>query len=125
MQAAQGTPAAYAAKPKTQGASRVWKAFDWVTQRCQLPHPQDKTKVCGAPPTKGGGTSGHRAHLVKHHGSEWAHILETGETKTSVQMINDALAAQIDVSKPALGEKETAELNRLVALWVAKCGRPK
>ena len=40
-------------------------------------------------------------------------------------MINDALAAKIDVSKPALGEKETAELNRLVALWVAKCGRPK
>ena len=40
-------------------------------------------------------------------------------------MIADALAAKVDVSKPALGNNETNELDRLVARWIAKCGRPQ
>jgi hypothetical protein len=40
-------------------------------------------------------------------------------------MIKAAFAAKTDESKPALGDKEAAELNRLVALWVSKCGRPQ
>ena len=57
------------------------------------------------------------------HAEEWAHIQITGERKTSVQMIDAALAAKTDISKPALGKDETKELNRLAALWVSKCGR--
>ena len=51
----------------------------------------------------------------------------TGSVKTSVQMIEDALAAKTDVSRPALGGKESErdELHRLAALWVSKCGQPQ
>jgi hypothetical protein len=42
-------------------------------------------------------------------------------------MIEDALAAKTDVSRPALGGKESErdELHRLAALWVSKCGQPQ
>ena len=73
----------------------------------------------------GSGTSGHLAHLQKHHSAEWTHILEAGEVKTSVTMIADALSAKRDLSVPALGGKERDELHRLVALWISKCGRPQ
>ena len=112
-------------KVKKQGSSRVWLAFDWRTNRCKLACRADTTKVCGKPPRAGTGTSGHRAHLSKEHRDEWTHILKTGDVKSSVDMIKDALAAQVDQTKPALGAEETAELHRLVALWVAKCGRPQ
>ena len=112
-------------KGKKQGPSRVWLAFDWATQRCKLPHPEDRTRVCNAEPCKGTGTSGHRLHLNQFHSDEWTHILKTGEVKTTVQMIKEALAAKTDLSKPELGEKERDELHRLVALWVSKCGRPQ
>ena len=108
---------------KRKGTSRVWLAFDRNTNRCCLPHPRDRTRQCGAPPKGGTGTSGHLAHLQTEHAEEWVHILRTGEVKTTVQMIEHAFAAKIDESKPALGDKETAELNRLVALWITKCGR--
>ena len=103
----------------------MWLAFDRDTNRCKLPHPKDNSKVCGAAPAKGSGTSGHIAHLQQYHPDEWLHIQRTGEVKTSVQMIDDALAAKVDVSKPPLGAKEKKELDRLVALWVVKCGRPQ
>eukprot|EP00966_Prymnesium_polylepis_P291028 6721143-Prymnesium_polylepis.2 len=40
-------------------------------------------------------------------------------------MIEDAFAAKVDESKPSLGDEQSAELNRLVALGVSKCGRPQ
>ena len=40
-------------------------------------------------------------------------------------MIAEALAATVDVSRPALGDKEKDELHRLAALWLSKCGRPQ
>jgi hypothetical protein len=104
-------------------ASRVWLAFDRVTNLCTLPHKDDHTRVCGKLPKQGTGTSGHRQHLDAEHPGEWLHIKQTGQVKTSVQMIKDAFAASVDESKPALGKKETNELNCLVALWVSKCGR--
>lgn len=110
---------------KKQGPSRVWLAFDFATNTCMLPHPQDSTRKCGAGPGAGTGTSGHRAHLSKEHNIEWAHILTTGKVKTSVQMIADALNAKVDLSTPSLGDKEKDELHRLTALWVSKCGRPQ
>ena len=128
-QRTEGVPAASAAqqvkKAKKQGPSRVWLAFDWATQKCKLPHPQDGTRPCGALPGRGTGTSGHRTHLAKFHGAEWTHILQDGEVKTTVQMIRDAFAAKQDLSKPALGTAERDELHRLVALWISKCGRPQ
>ena len=123
--ATEDAAAASASKHKREGRSRVWLAFDRETNRCCLPHPRDKTRKCGTLPGKGSGTSGHRQHLQVEHGPEWAHIQATGQVKTTVQMIEAAFAAKTDESKPALGEKDTAELNRLVALWVAKCGRPQ
>lgn len=108
-----------------EGRSRVWLAFDRATSTCKLPHPNDRTKLCGAPPGRGTGTSGHRQHLTAVHPTEWAHILKTGEVKTSVQMIEDALTAKVDETKPALNQADTDELHRLAALWVAKCGRPQ
>jgi hypothetical protein len=113
-----------ATEHKRTGRSRVWKAFDRTTQTCTLPHPKDRGRICGAPPGKGTGTSGHRQHLTAEHAEEWTHILKTGERKTSVQMIEEALKAKVDLTKPALGDKERDELHRLVGLWVAKCGRP-
>ena len=110
---------------KKQGPSRVWLAFDWVTQRCKLPHPSEPGRKCGAGPGKGSGTSGHRLHLNQHHAKEWLNIQATGEVRTSVQMIKDALAAEVDQSKPALGDKERDELHRLTSLWISKCGRPQ
>ena len=112
-------------KHQRKPRSRVWLAFDRETNRCCLPHPKDKTRKCGVAPGKGSGTSGHIMHLQADHAEEWNHIRLTGEVKTSVQMIEAAFAAKTDESKPALGDKETAELNRLVALWVTKCGRPQ
>ena len=111
-------------KVKKQGPSRVWLAYDFKTNRCKLPCAKDKTRPCGAGSGKGSGTSGHLAHLKSVHGAEWAHIMTTGEVKTTVQMIDQALAAQVDESKPLLGQKEMNELHRLTALWIAKCGRP-
>ena len=40
-------------------------------------------------------------------------------------MIEDMLAAKQDESLPMLGDKERDELHRMVALWIAKCGRPQ
>ena len=57
--------------------------------------------------------------------SEWTHILATGQRKTTVEMISDALVAQVNQSKPALGNAGRDELHRLAALWVAKHGRPQ
>ena len=125
QEAAQGTTAEDAAKTRKQGPSRVWLCFRFKTNRCMLRHPADKTRECGAAPQKGTGTSGHIQHLRRVHGPEWTEVLATGELKSAVQMIDDALAAKVDISKPALGTKETAELHRLVALWIAKCGRPQ
>ena len=105
--------------------SRVWLAFDPLTHRCKLPHPENKAKVCGAPPLPGSGTSGYIGHLEKFHALEWAHIKLTGEVKTTLDMIADAFAAKTDETKPPLGDKDSNELHRLVALWVAKCGRPQ
>lgn len=110
---------------KRGGRSRVWKAFNRDTDRCQLPHPTKPGQVCNGLPGKGTGTSGHINHLEKEHPDEWLHILKTGERKTSSQMIADALAAKTDQSKPALAEAESNELHRLVARWIAKCGRPQ
>ena len=112
-------------RKQRQKRSRVWLAFCPNTNKCKLPHPEDKTRVCGASPGNGTGTSGHLAHLRDKHAQEWAHIQLTGEVKTSTEMIEDAFKAQTDQSKPHLGDKETDELHRLVALWVAKCGRPQ
>ena len=52
-----------------------------------------------------------------------AHSGGGSEEDHTVAMIDDALAAQVDQSKPALGNKDRDELHRLAALWVAKCGR--
>ena len=109
---------------KRKGTSRVWLAFNRNTNRCCLPDAMDKTKVCGKLPKSGTGTSGHRLHLMNEHSEDWKHIQSTGQVP-AVQVIAAALAAKVDKSKPALGEKESNELNRLVALWVAKCGRPQ
>ena len=104
------------------GKSRVWKAFNRATGRCMLPHPEDPSRVCNAPPEKGTGTSGEIRHLERKHGDEWLHIKQFGERQTQ-QVIEDALAAKVDQSKPALGQEHSAELDRLVARWIAKCGR--
>ena len=112
-------------KHRRSGRSRVWLAFDRETNLCCLPGRNDRTKKCGKPPTSGSGTSGHLTHLQSEHPEEWAHIKLTGQVKTTVQMIEAAFAAKTDETKPALGNEESAELNRLVALWVSKCGRPQ
>ena len=123
--ATENKAASSSSKHTREGRSRVWLAFDRKTNLCCLPHPRDKTRKCGAQPGKGSGTSGHRQHLQAEHATEWTHIQVTGQVKTTIQMIDAAFAAKVDESKPALGEKETGELNRLVALWVTKCGRPQ
>ena len=38
-------------------------------------------------------------------------------------MIESALKAKVDETKPSLNDEDTAELHRLIALWIAKCGR--
>ena len=122
---AQGEVAAQRSH-KREGRSNVWKAFNRETNRCTLPHPSgDAGRVCNAPPERGSGTSGHIRHLEAQHRDEWLHIKVTGERKTSTQMIADAFAAKLDESKPALGNMESNELDRLVARWIAKCGRPQ
>jgi hypothetical protein len=118
-------PAASTTKGKKQGPSRVWLAFDWATQKCKLPHPQDGSRVCGAPPGRGTGTSGHRTHLTAFHAEEWVHIQMHGKVKTTPQMIKDAFAAKTDISKPSVGNEDRDELHRLTALWISKCGRPQ
>ena len=110
---------------KRSGTSRVWQAFDRNTNRCTLPHKDDKTKVCGKPPNKGGGTSGHIQHLSKEHAVEWEHIQRTGVRKTTVDMIKDALKAKVDLTTPSVTESASDELDKLTALWVTKCGRPQ
>ena len=116
-------PAQVRASPTSKGRSRVWLAIDKVSNTCMLPCPNDKTQMCCRTPPKGGGTSGQVAHLKQWHPKEWAHIQETGQVKTSVQMIEDALKAKTDQSMPALPINDRDELHRLVAVWIAKCGR--
>ena len=122
---AAATATASSDKHKRQGRSRVWLAFDRKTNRCMLPHKNDKTRRCNAPPNRGTGTSGHLLHLQTDHPEEWAHVKATGQLKTTVAMIDAAFAAKIDQTKPALGDQEASELHRLVALWISKCGRPQ
>ena len=105
------------------GRSLVWKAFDRTTGRCTLPHPTKHGEKCNSQPDAGTGTSGEIRHLEKEHEAEWLHIKQTGERKSSSQMIEDALAAQKNQSLPALGQQESNELDRLVARWLAKCTR--
>lgn len=38
-------------------------------------------------------------------------------------MIADAIAAQADISAPAVSDKDRDELHRLTSLWISKCGR--
>ena len=49
----------------------------------------------------------------------------TGERMTSTDMIKEAFRAKVDESKPMLGQAEENQLDRLVARWIAKCGRPQ
>jgi hypothetical protein len=93
-----GASTSAAPERKRKGTSRVWLAFDRDTNRCTLPHPTDKSKVCDAAPKKGTGTSGHLVHLQIEHPEEWLHIKKTGQRKTSVQMIEDSLKAKVDES---------------------------
>ena len=44
---------------------------------------------------------------------------------TTTAMIESALKAKVDETKPALNEEDTNEFHRLVALWVAKCEWPQ
>jgi len=121
----QGNATDLPSQHKREGRSRVWKAFDRATNRCTLPHPSGESgRVCNSLPPSGTGTSGHIRHLEAEHAADWLHIKMTGEKKSSTQMIADALAAKVDVSKPPLGTNESNELDRLAARWVAKCGRP-
>jgi hypothetical protein len=121
----QGNATDLPSQHKREGRSRVWKAFDRATNRCTLPHPSGESgRVCNSLPPSGTGTSGHIRHLEAEHAADWLHIKITGEKKSSTQMIADALAAKVDVSKPPLGTNESNELDRLAARWVAKCGRP-
>lgn len=48
-----------------------------------------------------------------------------GRVRKPQNVIADALAAQVDQTKPNLGDKDSAELDLLVARWVAKCSRPQ
>ena len=111
-------------KKRRAGRSRVWLAFDRDTNRCTLPHRTDRSRICGAPPKNGTGTSGHIGHLEEDHREIWRDIQTTGR-KPATATIQDALAAKVDQSKPLLGDKECGELNSLVARWIAKCGRPQ
>ena len=123
--ASDGIPQGHARLHKKEGRSRVWKAFDRATNRCTLPHPTELGRRCHAGPGGGTGTSGHIRHLEQFHHDEWLHIKIHGDRKTSSQIITDALAAKTDESMPALGDTDKNELDRLVARWVAKCGRPQ
>mgnify|MGYP007078133770 CR=1 FL=1 len=123
--AAEATAPPSTQKKQRRGHSRVWLAFDLATNRCKLPHPQDASRICGALPGQGTGTSAHRRHLAEKHSEEWTHILKTGEVKTTASMISAAFAAKQDVSLPALATKDRDELHRLAALWISKCGRPQ
>ena len=127
MDAVQGQVGDAADEPKAsrrrEATSIVWLAFDKATNRCKLPHPMYPGEKCLAPPSKGTGTSGHRRHLEKCHAEEWASIRQNGCMPVSAT-INAALRAKTDQSKQSLPEKDTAEIHRLLALWVAKCGRP-
>ena len=96
------------------GRSRVWKAFNRETGRCMLPHPADPSRVCNAPPDNGTGTSGEISHLQKVHADEWLHIKTHGERRSQA-VIEDALAAKTDQSKPELDDKSSNELDRLTA----------
>ena len=106
------------------GRSLVWKAFDRETNRCKL-WCSVKQAVCGSPPDPGSGTSGNIRHLEKEHPDDWLTMKITGAPKTSASMIKDALAAAINKSAHPVSESAKNELDRLVARWVAKCGRPE
>ena len=96
------------------------------TGECLLPDPADRTKVCPhVQADNGNGTCGHLWHLREKHSVEWAHILKSGEVKTTSTMIKEAFAAKVDKTKSALNDDDETMLNRLVARWVAKCGRPQ
>ena len=114
--AAQGARAQQACKTvhRRPGRSRVWKAFNRSTGRCMLPHPADPSRECGALPEAGTGTSGEIRHLQKVHAEEWLHIVTHGERRSQA-VIEDALAAQVDKSKPALDDASSNELDRLTA----------
>ena len=111
-------------KFKRPGRSPVWQAFDRESGLCQLPHPTKPGETCNGRREPGSGTSGEIMHLEKYHKEEWLHILSTGSRKPTEEVIGDALAAQRNKVKPMLQEKLCDELHRLVALWIAKCGRP-
>ena len=120
--AAGATPMPPSLKRKER--SRVWLCFDRTTNRCTLPHPTDARRVCNSLPMAGTGTSGHLRHLEKDHAGIWTEIQRTGK-KPADAVIKDALAAAANLTKPQLGEKESSELNSLVARWIARCGRPQ
>ena len=111
-------------KHRREGRSLVWKCFDRASNRCTMRNDAGDG-VCGALPESGTGTSGHIRHLEKHHGEEWLHVKLHGERKPTRDIIKDALAAKVDQSCPALSQADTNELHRLVARWIAKCGRPQ
>lgn len=105
--------------------SRVWMAFDRLTNKCILPHPTKAGQQCGALGGRGTGTSGKRQHLERVHPAEWQHILMTGERKSTAQTISEAMASIVDISKPPLPQSLGNELDRLAARWIARCGRPQ
>jgi hypothetical protein len=119
--AAQQPAAERPAVHAREGRSRVWIAFDRVTNRCTL---KVNGHTCGAPPKSGSGTSGYIRHLEECHMPEWLEIKRTG-CKPIEKTIEDAMAAKTDQTKPALPEKDAKELDRLVAFWIAKNGRPQ
>ena len=76
-------------------------------------------------PESGTGTSGHIRHLEQRHQEDWLNIKKYGEPKTTQKAIDDAMAAVKDKSMPRIDESGKNELDRLVARWMAKCGRPQ
>ena len=77
-------------------------------------------------PESGTGTSGHIRHLEQKHQEDWLNIRRRGEPTTRTQQaIDDAMAAVKDTSIPRIDDSGKNELDRLVARWMAKCGRPQ
>ena len=108
-----------------QCRSLVWKAFDRKTDRCTL-FDSGRGCVCDSPPDSGTGTSGHIRHLERQHPEDWLSIKRRGEPTTRTQRaIDDAMAAVKDKSMPRIDESGKHALDRLVARWIAKCGRPQ
>ena len=77
-------------------------------------------------PESGTGTSGHIRHLEHQHPEDWLNIRRRGKPTTRTQQaIGDAMAAVKDKSIPRIDDSGKNELDRLVARWMAKCGRPQ